>query len=232
MITIRKSSDRGHFDHGWLDTYHTFSFGGYHDPKNVHFRSLRVINEDVVAPGRGFGAHPHDNMEIITWVLSGELTHADNLGHTRALKPGELQRMSAGTGIEHAEYNASKTEPVHLLQIWIMPAEQGVEPTYDQKEFPLTGRQGRAQLLASPDGADGSMSIHQDARVYAAAPGLGKPVSVELKPGRSAWVQVTRGGVTLNGTALKQGDGAAVTAETKLLIEAKDPAEVLVFDLK
>ena len=155
MITIRTSSDRGHADHGWLDTYHTFSFGHFYDPKHVHFRSLRVINEDIVAPGKGFGRHPHDNMEILTWVLSGELAHTDSLGSVRTLKPGEMQRMSAGAGIEHSEFNGSKTDPVHLLQIWIMPGSDDAPPAYDQKEFAPEGRRNRLQLVASPGGADG-----------------------------------------------------------------------------
>jgi len=231
MISVRKSSDRGHFDHGWLDTYHTFSFGGYQDPKNVHFRALRVINEDVVAPGRGFGRHPHDNMEILTWVLSGELAHTDSLGSVRTLKPGEVQRMSAGSGIEHSEYNASKTQPVHLMQIWIMPDAEDAAPAYDQKEFPESGRKGRLQLLASPDEADGSLKIHQDARVYFTALEPGRPVAMEIKPGRSAWVQVTRGSASVNGTELMQGDGASVSGEKSLTLAAAEPAEVLVFDL-
>lgn len=231
MITVRKSSDRGHFDHGWLDTYHTFSFGGYYDPKNVHFRSLRVINEDVVAPGRGFGRHPHDNMEILTWVLSGSLAHSDSLGSERSLRHGELQRMSAGTGIEHSEYNGSKTEPVRLLQIWIIPKVRHAPPRYDQKEFPADGRANRLQLLASPDADEGSLSIGQDARMYVSDIDAGKTVKAEFAPGRNIWVQVANGSVSVNGTTLAQGDAAAITGETALEMAASEKAEVLVFDL-
>jgi redox-sensitive bicupin YhaK (pirin superfamily) len=231
MITIRKSSDRGHFNHGWLDTFHTFSFAGYQDPKHIHFRALRVLNEDVVAPGRGFGRHPHDNMEILTWVLSGSLAHADSLGHERSLRHGELQRMSAGSGIEHSEYNGSKTEPVHLLQIWLLPKEHDTRPAYDQKEFPAEGRRNKLQLLASPDSDQGSLSIGQDARMYVAELDPGKTISLDLKPGRNAWVQVSRGSVTLNGQSLTQGDGAAISNETALSIAAADDAEVILFDL-
>ena len=231
MITIRKSSDRGHLNHGWLDTYHTFSFGNYHDPKHVHFRSLRVINEDVVAAGRGFGRHPHDHMEILTWVLSGELAHTDSLGSQRTLKPGEMQRMSAGTGIEHSEFNGSTTDPVHLLQIWIMPTHKNAAPAYDQSEFPLAGRANRLQLLASPEGVDGSLTLGADARVYAAHIDPGRSVNLEIDVGRRAWVQVSRGAVTLNGQPLAQGDGAGVTDEAALTIGATESSEVLVFDL-
>jgi quercetin 2,3-dioxygenase len=231
MITIRKSSDRGHLNHGWLDTYHTFSFGHYHDPKHVHFRSLRVINEDIVAPGRGFGRHPHDNMEILTWVLSGELAHTDSLGSVRTLKPGEMQRMSAGTGIEHSEFNASKTDPVHLLQIWIMPGAEDAPPAYDQKEFAPDGRRNRLQLVASPGGEDGSLTIGQNARVYVADVEAGKSVAAAIEPKRNVWVQVAKGSITLNGQDLSQGDGAGVTGETALTIAGKEAAQVLVFDL-
>jgi redox-sensitive bicupin YhaK (pirin superfamily) len=231
MITVRKSSDRGHFDHGWLDTYHTFSFGEYYDPKNIHFRSLRVINEDVVAPGRGFGKHPHDNMEILTWVLSGTLAHSDSLGSERSLRHGELQRMSAGTGIEHSEYNGSKTEPVRLLQIWVMPKERHAPPRYDQKDFPVEGRTNRLQLLASPDAADGSLSLGQDARMWVTQLDAGKSVKADFAPGRNIWLQVANGSVSVNGTPLAPGDGAAITGETSLDIVASEKAEVILFDL-
>jgi redox-sensitive bicupin YhaK (pirin superfamily) len=231
MITIRKSSDRGHFNHGWLESYHTFSFAGYRDPAHVHFRALRVLNDDVVAPGRGFGTHPHENMEILTWVLSGSLAHTDNLGSERSLRHGELQRMSAGSGIEHSEYNGSKTEPVHLLQIWLMPEEHETKPAYDQKEFPAEGRRNRLQLLASPDSADGSLSIGQDARMYVAEIDPGKSVSLDLAAGRHAWVQIAKGAVTVNGQALGAGDGAAVSNEAALSIAGTKDAEVIVFDL-
>lgn len=231
MITIRKSSDRGHFNHGWLESYHTFSFAGYRDPKHVHFRALRVLNDDIIAPGRGFGTHPHDNMEILTWVLSGSLAHRDSLGSERSLRHGELQRMSAGTGIEHSEYNGSKTEPVRLLQIWLMPDAHETKPAYDQEEFPAAERRNALQLLASPDAAAGSLSIGQDARMYVAEIDPGKSVSLELKAGRHAWVQVARGEVTINGQSLVEGDGAAVSNEAALSIAATKEAEVIVFDL-
>ena len=231
MITIRKSSERGHLNHGWLDTYHTFSFGHYHDPKHSHFRALRVINEDIVAPGRGFGKHPHDNMEILTWVLSGELAHTDSLGHQRTLRPGELQRMTAGAGIEHSEFNGSKTDPVHLLQIWIMPGSDDAPPAYDQKEFPADGRRNRLQLVASPSGVDGSMTLAQNARVFVADVDPGKSVELPIEPKRSVWVQVAKGAITLNGQPLAQGDGAGVKDEAALTITGADAAQVLVFDL-
>lgn len=231
MLTVRKSADRGHANHGWLSAKHTFSFGHYHDPKHVHFRALRVINEDVVAPGKGFGRHPHDNMEIITYVLSGALNHTDSLGSERSLKPGEVQRMTAGSGIEHSEFNGSKTEPVHLLQIWIMPEHQDTPPAYDQKEFPLAGRTNRLQLVASPNGADGSLTIGRDARIYASVLEPGKSVSLDLQPKRHAWIQVARGGVSVNGQALSQGDAIAASSEDSLTITGTEAAEVLVFDL-
>lgn len=231
MITVRPSSARGHFDHGWLDTYHTFSFSRYYDPRFMGFRDLRVINEDVVAPGRGFGQHPHDNMEIVTYVLSGELAHRDTLGHTETLRHGEVQRMSAGTGLEHSEFNASKTDPVHLLQIWIEPAKEGAAPSYEQKAFPAEGRDGRLQLLVSPDGADGSLRIGQDVRLYTTVLKKDGGAKLELRPGRAAWIQVARGGVTVNRTPLARGDGAAVLDEPALELVATADAEVLVFDL-
>lgn len=231
MITVRKSRDRGHFDHGWLDTYHTFSFSRYYDPRFMGFRDLRVINEDVVAPGRGFGQHPHDNMEIVTYVLSGRLAHRDTLGHTETLSHGEVQRMSAGTGLEHSEFNASRTDPVHLLQIWVQPAREDTKPGYEQKAFPAEGRAGKLQLLVSPDGADGSLTIGQDIRLYATELAAGQSVGLDLSPGRAAWVQVAKGSVTLNATPLAKGDGAAVMDEASLTLAATEPAEVLVFDL-
>jgi redox-sensitive bicupin YhaK (pirin superfamily) len=231
MIRFRKASERGHFDHGWLDTYHTFSFARYYDPLYMGFRSLRVINEDRVAPARGFGTHPHENMEIVTYVLSGTLAHRDSLGTAGTIGPGELQRMTAGTGIAHSEFNPSDAEPVHLYQIWLLPEREGLEPSYEQKAFPEDQRRNRLRLVASPDGHDGSLSIRQDARLYLATLDSGQAISHDLAPGRHAWLQVLRGGVNLDGLALAAGDGAAVSDELRLAIQADSPSEVLLFDL-
>ena len=231
MITIRRASDRGHANHGWLDTYHTFSFASYRDPKHVHFRALRVMNEDVVAPGQGFGTHPHDNMEIVTYVLEGALEHRDSMGNGEVLRPGEFQRMSAGTGITHSEFNPSPTMPVHLYQIWLIPQQDGIEPSYEQKRFDEVERQNRLRLVASPDAAEGSLLIHQDARIFLSSLDAGKQVTHELDAGRHAWLQVLRGKVVINGQALQTSDGAAVSDETALEIEASDDAEVMLFDL-
>jgi redox-sensitive bicupin YhaK (pirin superfamily) len=227
MIKLRKANDRGHADHGWLDSWHTFSFADYHDPKHVQFSALRVINEDRVAPGAGFPTHPHRDMEIITYVLEGALEHKDSLGTGSVIRPGEVQRMSAGTGIRHSEFNHSQSEPVHFLQIWIIPDRQGVQPGYEQKRIALDGS---LRLLASPDGRDGSLGIHQDARVYAARLN-GNEVTHTLAPGRRAWLQVARGAVQLNGTALQAGDGAGVEHEPALRLVARGSAEVLLFEL-
>ena len=231
MITVRKSSDRGHFDFGWLDTHHTFSFGDYFDPGQVGFRSLRVLNEDRVAPGRGFGAHPHRDMEIITYVLDGAVEHADNTGSRGVIRPGIVQRMSAGSGIVHSERNESAKDPVHFLQVWITPDRVGVPARYEDRLFPLEQRRNRLALLISPDGADGSLDIHQDAKLFSGLLDAGTRVDHSIAPGRHAWIQVARGQVTLNGVTLAQGDGAAVSQETGLAIEAISDAEVLVFDL-
>jgi quercetin 2,3-dioxygenase len=193
MITIRPAKERGHANHGWLDTYHTFSFADYYDPKNVHFRSLRVINEDRVAPGYGFGTHPHNDMEIITYVLEGALAHKDSMGNGSSIVPGEVQRMSAGTGVMHSEFNHSKGEEVHLYQIWIFPEKKGVEPSYEQKFFPDEEKLNRLRVIASPQAEDGSVKIHQDAKVLAALLEDGKSVSYDLKKGRGAWIQLARG---------------------------------------
>ena len=231
MITIRRAFDRGHVNHGWLDTYHTFSFSSYRDPKHVHFRALRVMNEDVVAPGQGFGTHPHDNMEIITYVLEGALEHRDSMGNGEVLRPGEFQRMSAGTGITHSEFNPSPTEPVHLYQIWLFPQQDGIEPSYEQKRFDEVERHNRLRLVASPDAAEGSLLIHQDARIFLSLLDADKQVTRELRPGRHAWLQVLRGKVALNGQALQTSDGAAVSDEAALEIKASDDAEVMLFNL-
>ena len=231
MIRVRKASERGHFDHGWLDTYHTFSFSRYYDPQHMGFRALRVINEDRVQPGRGFGTHEHEDMEIVTYVLSGALAHKDSLGTGSAIHPGELQRMTAGTGISHSEFNPSQTEPVHLYQIWLLPEREGLEPSYEQRTFPEEERHNRLRLVASPDGGDGSLTIRQDARLYLATLDEGQEVSKDIPSGRHAWVQVLRGNVSLNGEAISAGDGAAVSEESALAIRAESSSEVLLFDL-
>jgi len=228
MITIRKGEDRGHFDHGWLDTYHTFSFADYHDPAHMGFRALRVINDDRVEAGRGFGTHGHRDMEIITYVLEGELSHQDSMGNGSVIRPGEVQRMSAGTGVMHSEKNASD-ELVHLLQIWILPERHGITPSYEQKVFPPAERDGRLRLVASRDGRDGSVTIHQDADLYTTTLRDNATVTQDLRPGRYGWVQVARGTVTVNGKPLDAGDGAAIEAEPRVTIAGD--GEVLLFDL-
>jgi redox-sensitive bicupin YhaK (pirin superfamily) len=231
MIRVRRASERGHFDHGWLDTRHTFSFARYYDTRHMGFRALRVINEDRVQPGRGFGMHGHEDMEIVTYVLSGALAHKDSLGTGSTIRPGELQRMTAGTGITHSEFNPSQTEPVHLYQIWLLPEREGLEPSYEQREFPETERRNQLRLVASPEGSEGSLTIRQNARLYLATLDDGHEVSHEVPPGRHAWLQVLRGGVKLNGQDLSAGDGAAVSDEPGLAIRAEGPSEVLLFDL-
>lgn len=231
MIIIRKSTERGHFDHGWLKTHHTFSFGDYHDPKWMGFRTLRVINEDWVEPGMGFGTHPHHDMEIITYVLEGALEHKDSMGTGSVIIPGEVQRMSAGSGVTHSEFNHSKTERVHLLQIWILPEKKGITPSYEQKTFSASQKKNKLCLLASHDGREGSLHIHQDASVYATLLKKGATVALPLQENRNAWVQVARGTVTLNGQILEADDGAALSQETMLKITGVNDAEVLVFEL-
>ncbi len=231
MITLRKAADRGHFDHGWLNTYHTFSFGDYYDPQYEHFRSLRVINEDWVHPGRGFGTHPHRDMEIITYVLAGALEHRDSMGSGSVIRPGEVQAMSAGTGITHSERNASAEETVHLLQIWIMPDRRGWPPNYQQRELSESPVTDGWQLLASPDGQSGSLSIHQDVTLWLTKLAAGQEARRALADNRYGWVQVARGAVLLNGLAMAAGDGAALSHEQVVEIKAIEDAEVLVFDL-
>jgi hypothetical protein len=231
MIAIRPAKERGHADHGWLDTWHTFSFADYYDRRFMGFRSLRVINEDFVAPGRGFPTHGHRDMEIITYVLEGALEHRDSLGTGSVIRPGEVQRMSAGTGVRHSEANPSAGEPLHLLQIWIEPSKAGIAPGYEQKTFADADKRGRLRLVASPDGAEGSVTIHQDARVYATVLGPGQQVVHRLAPGRHAWLHVARGALTLNGQRLSQGDGAAISDETSLVLVGETDAEALLFDL-
>ena len=231
MLQKRPANERGGGDHGWLNTRHTFSFNDYYDPEYMGFRVLRVINEDRVAPGQGFGTHGHRDMEIISYVLSGALAHRDSLGHEAVLRPGEFQCMTAGTGIRHSEFNPSETESVHFYQIWLLPDEPGHAPRYDQRSFPEDERRGRLRLVTSADGRDGSLKIHQDAEVYLATIGPGDRVTHDLRPGRYAWLQVLRGAVELNGTALAAGDGAAVAEEPSLAVTAALPAEVMLFDL-
>jgi len=232
MITIRRSQERGGADHGWLNTRHTFSFDTYHDPAHMHFRALRVINEDVVQPGQGFPTHPHRDMEIITYVLEGALEHKDSLGNGSVIRPGDGQRLSAGTGILHSEFNASKTEPVHLLQIWIMPESRGIKPSYEQKAFPEAEKRGRLRLIAGRNGQNGAVTVHQDVSLYVAQLDKEQQVEHTLAPGRHAWLQVAKGSVELNGTHLDQADGAAVSDEQKLAISgAENGSEILLFDL-
>jgi quercetin 2,3-dioxygenase len=231
MIAIRKSEARGHANHGWLDSYHTFSFANYYDPNHMSFRSLRVINEDIINPGKGFGTHGHRDMEIITYVLAGALEHKDSLGTGAVIKPGEVQRMSAGTGIQHSEFNHSQTDPVHLLQIWLLPDTNGLPPSYEQRNFPVAERHGKLRLVAARDARDGAVKIHQDVDLYAAILDKNSRVSHALDSNRHAWVQVARGSVLLNGLALEKGDGAAVSDESELVIEATEDAEILLFDL-
>ena len=231
MIQVRKSNERGHADHGWLDSHHTFSFADYYDPAAMGFRALRVINEDRVAPAQGFGTHGHRDMEILSYVLDGGLAHKDSSGGGGVIRPGDVQRMSAGTGVMHSEFNASRTDPVHFLQIWLVPDRRGIAPGYEQKTFPPEQRQGQLRLIASPDAADGSLKIHQDARVYTTLLGKGDSVTHALAPGRHARVQVARGKIRLGDVTLSAGDGAAISEESSLRLTADEPSEVLLFDL-
>ena len=231
MITRRPADERGRTRTHWLDGRHTFSFNRYYDPRWSGFRELLVINEDRVAPAAGFPPHSHADMEIITYIISGALEHRDSMGNTSVIRPGELQRMSAGTGVTHSEYNPSADSPTHLLQIWITPEREGAAPGYEQREFPEAERRGRLRLLASRDGRAGSVTIHQDAEVYDAALGEGEEVAHELRAGRHAWVQLVGGSLKLNGVGLQAGDGAAVSEEGRLLISAAEPSEFLLFDL-
>jgi redox-sensitive bicupin YhaK (pirin superfamily) len=231
MITVLPASERFHTEIGWLDSRHTFSFAEHYHPDRLGFRSLRVINDDRVQPARGFGSHSHRDMEIITYVLSGELAHKDSIGNGSIIRPGEVQRMSAGTGVVHSEMNPSRSEPVHFLQIWIEPDRAGHRPAYEQKAFREDERRGKLRLVASSDGRDGSVTIHQDALVHAALVERGERVSYALRPRRHAWLQVARGSVQLNGKTLREGDGAAISDETRLDISGEDSSEVLLFDL-
>lgn len=231
MISVRQANQRGHADHGWLRSHHTFSFADYFDPDHMGVSVLRVINDDRIAPGAGFPPHGHRDMEIVSYVLEGGLEHQDSLGNGSVIRPGDVQRMTAGTGVTHSEYNASATEPVHFLQIWILPRERGLQPEYEQRHFPQTGSGAGLRLLASPDGADGSLTIHQEARIYAALLDDGEEARLELPGGRMAWLHLARGSLQLNGVALREGDGAAVADESGILLRGGTGCEALLFDL-
>lgn len=233
MIQVRRSSERGHFNHGWLDTYHTFSFGEYFDPKFMGFRSLRVINEDFIEGGMGFGTHGHRDMEIITYVLDGEIAHKDSMGNGSTIVPGEVQRMSAGTGVRHSEFNHSKVDRTHMLQIWLLPEKDGIEPSYEQKFFADEEKRGRLRLIASPSAEDGSVRIHQDAKVYASLLGEGDKVEHKFGPDRCGWLHVARGEVKLGSETLRAGDGAAISKQETVTIVGSGgrEAEVLLFDM-
>jgi len=231
MIKLRPSYERGHIANGWLDTYHTFSFNTYYDPAWTSYRTLRVINDDVVQPGQGFGMHPHRDMEVITYVLDGALEHKDSMGNGSVIRPGDVQKMSAGTGIVHSEFNPSDKEPVRLLQIWIFPDQKGLAPEYEQKRFERVDRLNRLRLIASPDGAEGSVTIHQDARIYATILESGRSVSLPADSGRHFWVHVARGEADLNGLKLSSGDGVAVDDEKQIWLTAAAESEILIFDL-
>jgi len=231
MITIRKSDDRGHADHGWLDTRFTFSFADYYDPEHVHFRTLRVMNDDRIAGGGGFPTHPHRDMEIVTYVLEGALAHKDSMGNGSVIRPGDVQYMSAGTGVAHSEFNASEKDTVHLYQIWMFPDKKNYTPMYDQKHFSEGDKRGKLRLVVSPDGREGSVKIHQDNEIYATVLAPGESVRHTLKKDRHAYVQVARGSVTLNGQTLETGDGGAISAEKSVVLTGVKDAEVLLFDL-
>ena len=231
MITVRKSEARGHAKIDWLDARYTFSFADYHDPAHVHFGALRVMNEDVIGPGGGFAPHPHRDMEIVTYIISGALAHKDSLGNGSVIRPGEIQRMSAGTGIVHSEYNPSPSEPTHSLQIWILPGARGIAPSYEQKTIAPESVANRFGRIAAPDPGDNEVRLVQDAEIWSARLDAGAEASHALKPGRRAWLQIVRGEIDLAGMVLKQGDGAAVTDETALRLSAREPAELLLFDL-
>lgn len=232
MIAIRPANERGTANLGWLDSKHTFSFGNYYDPSHMSFASLRVINEDKIQPSRGFGTHGHRDMEIVTYVLDGELKHQDNIGNGSIIRPGEVQRMSAGTGILHSEYNASDDKPVHLLQIWILPDRDGLKPSYEQKMFAEAEKRGKLRLVGSRDGREGSVTIHQNLDLYAASLAEDETVNYSIANQRKVWIQVARGAVNLNKRSLNAGDGAAISEESKIALEAKEnDTEVLVFDM-
>jgi len=230
MIALRRAAERGHFDHGWLNTYHTFSFADYHDPAHMGFRSLRVLNDDRVAPGQGFGEHRHRDMEIVSYVLEGALAHKDSMGNSGVIRPGDVQKMSAGTGVQHSEFNGSRTEPVHFLQIWIVPEVRGIAPAYEQKTFPPETRRGKLRLIGSRDGRDGSVTIRQDVDAYASVLEKGQEARHVLAPGRHAWLHVAEGELAVNGNRLEEGDAIAATGESQLDVVGLG-AEFLLFDL-
>ena len=232
MITVRKSAQRGTTKIDWLDSRHSFSFGDYYDPQHMSFGPLRVVNEDFVQPGKGFGTHPHRDMEIITYIVSGALEHRDSLGTGSVIRPGDVQRMTAGTGIRHSEFNPSATDSVHLLQIWILPEEKNLTPSYEQRAFSEEERRGQLRLIAARDGRNGAVTIHQDSDVYASLLDSGQALTHDLADGRTAWLQLIKGEITLNGAKLSPGDGAAITAERSLKIAATEPSELLLFDLR
>jgi len=231
MLTVRPAKDRGHADHGWLDSHHTFSFADYYDPNHMGFRALRVINDDRVEAGRGFGAHPHRDMEIVSYVLEGALEHRDSMGTGSVIRADDVQKMTAGTGVVHSEFNASRTEPVHFLQIWLLPSKRALTPSYEQKTFSVADKQGRLRVVASPDGREGSVTIHTDAVVHAGVFAGGESAALTLAAGRHAWVQVARGTVRVNGRELGEGDGAAISEVAVVNVEGVNDGEVLVFDL-
>lgn len=231
MITVRPAEERGHAHHGWLDSHHTFSFAGYHDPAHMGFRSLRVINDDRVEAGEGFGEHPHRDMEILSYVLEGGLEHRDSMGTGSVIRPGDVQRMSAGTGVTHSEFNASKTELVHFLQIWLLPSKRGLAPGYEQRSFSEAEKRGKLRVVASPDAREGSVTVHSDAVVYAGLFGAGESAELPIERGRHAWVHVARGKLRVNGRDLAEGDGASLSSEPVVRIEGTEGGEVLVFDL-
>ena len=231
MIVLRKADERGHANRGWLDSYHSFSFADYYDPKHMGFATLRVINEDVVQPGKGFGTHGHRDMEIITYILEGALEHKDSMGHGSIIRPGDVQRMSAGSGVQHSEFNPSQSELVHLLQIWIEPNVTGIQPGYEEKHFDAASKRGKLRLIASRDGRDGSATIHQNAAVYAALIDGAERATHQLAAGRQAYVHVARGKVTVNGQSLAAGDALKASGEAGVELEKGEQAEVLLFDL-
>ncbi|MGA7779332.1 MAG: pirin family protein [Paraburkholderia sp.] len=231
MIEIRRSAERGHANHGWLDSYHSFSFADYYDPEHMHFGPLRVINEDRIAGGQGFGTHGHRDMEIVTYVLDGALAHRDSMGNGSTIRHGDVQRMSAGTGVMHSEFNASPDEEVHLLQIWVLPQRAGNPPGYEEKRFDAADKRGRLRIVASPDGRDGSVTIHSDASIYAALIDGAEQAALPLQAGRRAYVHVARGALTVNGEALGAGDAAMITDADQVTLEKAAAAEVLVFEL-
>ena len=231
MITLRRAEDRGYADHGWLKSHHTFSFGSYYDPQHMGFRSLRVMNEDRVAAGKGFGTHAHENMEIVSYVLEGQLEHKDSMGNGEVLRLGEFQRITAGTGITHSEFNPSSDHDTHFYQIWLQPERDGIEPDYEQKSFDVAGRQDQWQLVASPDGVDGSLSIHQDARIFLANLTASRELTYPVPTGRYAWLQILRGGVSIDGEFLQAGDAAAISDASPLQLQAGERTELMLFDL-